>query len=327
MSMRFKGGVISATAPTTSTSAAKGVWTTTQQLQAVSAGTWPRSPGAPTIGTATAGASEATVAYTAPTDVGVGTVTYTATSSPGGFTGTGTSPITVTGLTIGSSYTFTVTGTTPGGTGPASAASNSIVVLAVPPIGAAYGGGYFAGQISTAGTGVANFNLVVGPIASAQSNAQWKTSNSSGDPTSVIDGPGNSTTMNSTTYPAAYFCKGLTIGGYSDWYMPALNELDVVYFGLKPTTSSNDTAVGINANSVPKRTSNYTAGTPAQTSAAVFQSSGAQAFTAGYYWSSTQKTTFPGSIAGYVTYFDSGSLAGGYKTQVFPVRAVRRVAV
>ena len=73
MSMRYKGGVISATAPTTSSSAASGIWTTTQQMQAVGASVWPRIPGAPTIGTATAGSSSATVAYTAPTDVGAGT--------------------------------------------------------------------------------------------------------------------------------------------------------------------------------------------------------------------------------------------------------------
>jgi hypothetical protein len=39
--MRYKGGVISATAPTTSTSAATGVWTLPQQMQALAAGNWP----------------------------------------------------------------------------------------------------------------------------------------------------------------------------------------------------------------------------------------------------------------------------------------------
>jgi hypothetical protein len=39
--MRYKGGVISATPPTTSTSAATGVWTLVQQLQAQEAGAWP----------------------------------------------------------------------------------------------------------------------------------------------------------------------------------------------------------------------------------------------------------------------------------------------
>ena len=85
-------------------------------------------PSAPTIGTATAGDTTASVAFTPSTYIGKGTITYTATSSPGGFTGTSaTSPITVSGLTNGTAYTFTVVGTTNYGVSSlASAASNSI---------------------------------------------------------------------------------------------------------------------------------------------------------------------------------------------------------
>lgn len=85
-------------------------------------------PGAPTIGTATAGNASASVTFTAPAAGSAPTVTgYTVTSSPGGLTGTGSaSPITVSGLTNGTAYTFTVTATNSDGTGPASAASNSV---------------------------------------------------------------------------------------------------------------------------------------------------------------------------------------------------------
>ena len=85
-------------------------------------------PGAPTIGTATAGDAQAAVSFTAPASTGGAAITgYTVTSSPGGFTGTGSaSPITVTGLTNGTAYTFTVTATNSAGTGLASAASNSV---------------------------------------------------------------------------------------------------------------------------------------------------------------------------------------------------------
>lgn len=86
------------------------------------------SPGAPTIGTATAGDGSAIVSFTPPTNTGGLVVTeYTATSTPGGFTGTGTaSPVIVTGLTNGTGYTFTVHATNGLGDSGESAASNSV---------------------------------------------------------------------------------------------------------------------------------------------------------------------------------------------------------
>ena len=47
MSRRYKGGVISATAPTTSTSSATGVWTLPQQMQAIVGSGWPFQPALP----------------------------------------------------------------------------------------------------------------------------------------------------------------------------------------------------------------------------------------------------------------------------------------
>lgn len=85
-------------------------------------------PGAPTIGTAVAGDTQADIAFTTPVSNGGATITgYTVTSNPGGFTGTGAgSPITVSGLTNGVAYTFTATATNSAGTGGASGVSNSV---------------------------------------------------------------------------------------------------------------------------------------------------------------------------------------------------------
>jgi prepilin-type N-terminal cleavage/methylation domain-containing protein len=95
------------------------------------------APGAPTIGTATAGNATSTVTFSAPASDGGSAITsYTVTSSPGDITGTGaSSPITVTGLTNETAYTFTVTATNAIGVSISSAASNSVTPTAVPSNG------------------------------------------------------------------------------------------------------------------------------------------------------------------------------------------------
>jgi hypothetical protein len=89
-------------------------------------------PGAPTIGTATRGDQQVSVAFTPPDALGTGTPTYTATSSPGGFTAVGfSSPLVVTGLANGTAYTFTVKAENPFGFS-TSDSSNSVTPAGVP---------------------------------------------------------------------------------------------------------------------------------------------------------------------------------------------------
>ena len=197
-----------------------------------------------------------------------------------------------------------------------------------PAIGSAYEGGFFAGQISTAGNGIADYNLVVGPLSSAQTQLAWKNANTAtAGADSVINGPQNTADIvadgNSTVYPCAHFCNDLVIGGFSDWYMPAKNELEVCYYNLKPTTSTNQTAYGINANAVPARASNYTSGNPAQTTATDFKDTGAEDFAANNYWSSTE---YDASNA-WNQYFGDGGQYDVNKVFSRRVRAIRRVAV
>ena len=99
-------------------------------------------PNAPTIGTATAGDTSVSVAFTAPSNVGGGPITsYVAVSSPGGFTGTASaSPVTVTGLTNGTAYTFQVFAINAYGSSDASASSNSVTPSA-PSTRGLFGGG------------------------------------------------------------------------------------------------------------------------------------------------------------------------------------------
>jgi len=198
----------------------------------------------------------------------------------------------------------------------------------LPAIGSAFGGGFFAGQISTSADGVATHNLVVCDITVGQSDLQWKTSNTTTSGTSsLIDGPTNSANMNDATHPAAQFCEGINTGGFTDWYMPAQNELEVCYYFLKPSTQVNDTGVGANVNAVSPEplNTNHTSGNPVQTTATNFQTSGgAQAFTTtSRYWASTEVN----ATTAICTYFDGGYPDNPSKNVTARVRAVRRVPV
>ena len=198
------------------------------------------------------------------------------------------------------------------------------------PIGTAIEGGFFAGFISHTADGVATHALIVAPAATGASgsgytlttNYRWQQSDSLTNATSLFDGASNTALM--TNSFSANFCTALTIGGYTDWYLPARDELEIAYFNLKPTTGSNNTSYGINDYSVPKRTSNYTSGNPGQTSVSAFQSGNSEAFQGGqYHWSSTEITS---SVAPRL-FFGNGFVNNVGKRFSTPVRAFRKVAL
>jgi len=227
---------------------------------------------------------------------------------------------------VGNTVRCVVTGTNAYGS--ASANSSSTATITLPAIGTALGGGFFAGQISATANSVPTANLIVGPASTAEAIHQWKNaSTATPGADSLINGPQNTADMvadgSSTVYPAAHFCNDLVIGGFSDWYMPAQNEIEVCYYRLKPGTTSNNTSVGINANAVPARASNYTAGDPAQTSAVDFQTGGSEAFLAQNYWSSTET----GASTAHRKYFNAGQEYNSNKQNSQNVRAIRRLAI
>lgn len=204
------------------------------------------------------------------------------------------------------------------------------------PIGTAMEGGFFAGYISHTANGVATHALIVAPAATGATGTgytlttmkQWKTTNTTtAGTTSTYDGAANTAAMVTAgiaSHPAAQFCTGLSIGGYTDWYLPARDELEIAYYNLKPTTTSNSTSYGINAYSVPARGSNYTAGTPAQTTVTAFQTGNSEAFVAAFHWSSTESSS---ANAWSLRFSDGNQVSNDKSFSSLRVRAFRKLAL
>jgi hypothetical protein len=166
---------------------------------------------------------------------------------------------------------------------------------------------------------MAKYRVIVSPKSSGESSSkQYKNAQTAAPSATGTLTEGLKATLamvaadTSTVYPAAHFCNDLSIGGYSDWYLPARDELELIYRNLKPVTDNNYTVAnrnnsptpnytnlgsigtggtehGLNYNSDPQGVA-YTSGSPAQTSVAAFQTGGAEAMTFGnsYYWASTE---------------------------------------
>lgn len=205
------------------------------------------APGAPTIGTATAGNATASVAFTAPASNGGSAITgYTVTSSPAGITATGsTSPINVTGLSNGTAYTFTVTATNVVGTGAASAASNSVTPLAPAEIPMTLTSGSLTIDASGS-SGAANtvLRFVTGPGGPFLELF---------DAGRTLGAPAGGTQVNSNTVriPIASLTGGITLTGSALADTFTLNFTDgdicppggIAVHGGAPTISPGDTLV------------------------------------------------------------------------------------
>jgi hypothetical protein len=187
----------------------QGVWSLSEQYQAIGSQNWPMAPGAPTGVSASAGDAQATVSFTAPSFTGVppGVTQYRAISDPGGVTQTGSaSPITVTGLSNGTSYTFSVQATNGVQFGPAGTSGS--VTPAVPR--ALWAGGFVLGVAaldtieyvnpSTTGNATDFGDLTVARIPGATCSSTTRGivagGNVSGNPVNTIDyftisSPGN----------------------------------------------------------------------------------------------------------------------------------------
>ncbi len=193
-------------------------------------------PGTPTIGAATPGNAQASIAFTAPASTGGSPITgYTATCNAGGFTGTGAaSPITVTGLTNGTTYNCSVVATNAAGSGLASApvAVTPVTVPDAPTIGSATPGN---GQASVAFTAPASAGG--SPITgyTVTCNAGGFTGTGTASPITVTG------LTNGTTYNCSVVATNALGSGAASASVP-VTPLVNSYTGPSPTGGGNITA-------------------------------------------------------------------------------------
>jgi hypothetical protein len=120
-----------------------------------------------------------------------------------------------------------------------------------------------------------------------ESTAAWQTSVTTTSATRSWDGVYNTGLM--TSSPAATYVNGLTDGGFTDWYLPSVNELSLLWHNLFHANNA------LNAGSYTILSSTY------------------------HYWSSTEG----GANNAFSFYFNHGTATPWDKTSTFRVRAVR----
>jgi hypothetical protein len=192
-------------------------------------------PNPPIIGTVTSGNSIANVEFTAPSFNGGSTITqYIATSSPDGITGTlsqaGSGTITVLGLTNGTTYSFTVVATNALGTSTSSAISNSVYPTEAVVVGDLREGGmvfWIDPEDNTKG-------LVCALEDTPPLN--WN---------------------DAITHINGYTNPDMGTGVYNDWYLPGMEELQLMYLELQRFECKTKTPAEIDSDVCPTGKGNF----------------------------------------------------------------------
>jgi len=183
-------------------------------------------------------------------------------------------------------------------------------------------GGYFVGYISHTANSVPTHALIIAPKSSEVNRPLYGSTYVDYGARSFYDGASNTALLigGSDVSQAGSYCDGYSNGGFTDWYLGAPYEMEIAYYTLKPTTTTNNTYFGANPYAVPPRGGSYTASDPSQTAVALFQSGGSEAFSTLNYWTSRDYSTT--SANRYI--FDDGSLYTAVKGNNWLVRPMRK---
>ena len=202
---------------------------------------------------------------------------------------------------------------------------------------------------------MARYRIIVAPKSSGENTSiAYKNANTAAPVACGTLSEGRKATLamvaadTSTVYPAAHYCNNLTIGGKTDWYLPARDELELCWRNLKPTADANyvvadrpvgatpnymnlgsygDTANthGLDNNSSPVGAA-HISGTPAQVAAGKnFRTSESEAFAYGSfsYWSASEYSATGAWFQYWHSSFTGHQVTNG-KSNACYVRAVRR---
>lgn len=152
---------------------------------------------------------------------------------------------------------------------------------------------------------MAKYRIIVAPRSTqtdTTTNSMFPAGNLPTASRTLTEGYASTVALAAAGSAGATYARALTTGGYTDWYVPARDELDVAYKSLKPNTESNyttadrpvsafgygtngsvadtSTSHGVNNNSSPT-SSAHTTSVPPQTSVTAFQTGGAERFNVG----------------------------------------------
>lgn len=188
--------------------------------------------------------------------------------------------------------------------------------------GTPFAGGYLVGIVDHAHQ---RYALIVSPIE-GELEGCWHEQYRTDVPGAIscFDGHLNTIAMAEGGSNLAKAALALDINGFRDWYLPARDELELLYRHLKPTEDHNTCSFrdGDNPSSVPAGYP-YTEEAPAQTSALDFQQGGAQALQDVWYWSSTQYS----ANDAWTQHFDGGNQFNDGKVYQGRARAVRKFLI